>query len=132
MQEQAFFSSLMDCTVFAHHRVDFGYLESKSVLAGVATKLENLGLKPFLEHRCDGNDTIMRQFYATNEMDFDAKTIKWMTGKSEYEDTFSEFAVANYLDYAYFSEGVNVCSEDILENTDISYEPGTSATTIMN
>jgi hypothetical protein len=53
VQEQAFFSSLMDCTVFAHYRVDFGYLEFKPVLAGVATKLENLGLKPFLQHRCD-------------------------------------------------------------------------------
>jgi hypothetical protein len=48
VHEQAFFSILMDCTVFAHQRVDFGYLESKPVLAGVATKLENLGLKPFL------------------------------------------------------------------------------------
>jgi hypothetical protein len=81
MQEQTFFSSLMDCTVFAHQRVDFAYLESKPILAGVATKLENLGLKPFLEHRCDWNDTIIRQFYATYEMDFDAKNIKWMTGK---------------------------------------------------
>jgi hypothetical protein len=79
MQEQAFFGSLMDCTVFAHQRVDFGYLEFKPVLAGVATKLENLGLKLFLEHRCDWNDTIIRQFYATYEMDFDAKNIKWMT-----------------------------------------------------
>jgi hypothetical protein len=60
VQEQVFFSSLMDCTVFAHQRVDFGYLESKPVLAGVATKLENLSLKPFLEHRCDWNDTIIR------------------------------------------------------------------------
>jgi hypothetical protein len=81
MQEQAFFSSLMDCTMFAHQGVDFGYLESKPVLASVATKLENLGLKPFLAHRCDSNDTVIRQFYATYEMDFDAKTIKWMTGK---------------------------------------------------
>jgi hypothetical protein len=75
VQEQAFFSSLMDCTVFAHQRVDFGYLESKPVLTGVTTKLENLGLKPFLEHRCDWNDTIIRQFYATYEMDFDARTL---------------------------------------------------------
>jgi hypothetical protein len=57
LQEQAFFSSLMECTVFTHQRVDFEYLESKPVLAGVATKLENLGLKPFLQHRCDWNDT---------------------------------------------------------------------------
>jgi hypothetical protein len=34
VQEQALFSSLMECTVFAHQRVDFDYLESKPVLAG--------------------------------------------------------------------------------------------------
>jgi hypothetical protein len=73
MQEQAFFSILMDCTVFAHQRADFGYLESKPVLACVATKLENLGLKPFIQHSCDWNDTTIRKFYATYEMDFDAK-----------------------------------------------------------
>jgi hypothetical protein len=75
VHELAFFSSLLDCTMFAHQRVDFGYLESKPVLAGVATKLENIGLKPFLEHRCDWNDTIIRQSYATYEMDFDAKLL---------------------------------------------------------
>jgi hypothetical protein len=48
VQEQAFFCSLMECTVFSHERVDFDYLESKPVLAGVATEFENLGLKPFL------------------------------------------------------------------------------------
>jgi hypothetical protein len=79
VQEQAFFSSLMECTVFAHQRVDFNYLESKPVLAGVATKLENLGLKPFLQHRCDWNDTIIRQFYATYEMVFIGKKMRWMT-----------------------------------------------------
>jgi hypothetical protein len=41
VQEQAFFSSLTDCTVFAHERDDFGYVESKPDLARVATKLEN-------------------------------------------------------------------------------------------
>jgi hypothetical protein len=81
VQEQAFFSSLIDFIVFAHERVDFGYLESKPVLIGVVTKLENLGLKPFLQHRCDWNDTIIRQLYATYEMDFDVMNIKWMTGK---------------------------------------------------
>jgi hypothetical protein len=132
VQEQAFFSSLMDCTFFAHQRVDFGYLESKPVLAGVATKPENLGLKPFLQHRCAWNDTIIRQFYATYEIDFDAKNIKWMTGKSEYEATFAEFAATNYLDYKYFIDGVDVYNEDILENTVVFYEPGTSNSTIMN
>jgi hypothetical protein len=120
----------MDCTVVAHQRVDFGYLESKPVLAGVATKLENLGLKLFLHHKCDWNDTIIRQFYATYEMDFDAKNIKWMTRKREYEATFAEFAAANYLEY--FSDDVDVYNEDILESTVVFYEPGTSNATIMN
>jgi hypothetical protein len=98
----------------------------------VATKLENLGLKPFLQHRCDWNDTIIRQFYATYEMDFEAKNIKWMTGKSEYEASFAEFAAANYLNYEYFSDGVDVYNEDILDNIAVFYEPGTSNATIMN
>jgi hypothetical protein len=111
----------MDCTVFAHQRVGFGYLESKPVLAGVATKLENLDLKPFLEHRCDWNDTIIRQFYATYEMDFDARNIKWMTGKSEYETTFAEFAAANYLDYENFTDGVDVYKMKIFLRTLLSF-----------
>jgi hypothetical protein len=90
VQEHTFFSSLIESTIFSHQRVDFDYLESKPVLASVATKLENLGLKPFLQHRCDWNDTVIRQFYATYEMDFDAKNIKWMTGKSEYEASFAD------------------------------------------
>jgi hypothetical protein len=132
VQEQAFFSSFMECTIFVHHRVDFDYLESKLVLAGVATKLENLGLKHFLHHRCDWNETIIRQFYATYEMDFEAKNIMWMTGKSVYEATFAEFAAANHLNNEYFSDDVDVYNENILENTAVFYEPGTSNATIMN
>jgi hypothetical protein len=98
----------------------------------VATKLENLGLKPFLQHRCEWNETIIRQFYATYEMDFEAKNIKWMTGKSIYEATFAEFVAANHLNYEYFSDGVDVYNENILENTIVFYEPGTSNATIMN
>jgi hypothetical protein len=132
VQEQAFFSSLMECTVFTHQRVDFDYLESKPVLAGVAMKLENLGLKPFLQHRCDWNDTIVRKCYATYEMDFIGKKMRWMTSKSEYEATFAEFAAANLLNYEYFREGVDVYNEDILQNTVVFYEPGTPNATIMN
>jgi hypothetical protein len=91
-----------------------------------------LGLKPFLQHRCDWNDTIVRQFYATYEMDFIGKKMKWMTGESEYEATFAEFAAANHLNYGYFSEGIDAYNEDILEDTAVFYEPGTSNATIMN
>jgi hypothetical protein len=55
-----------------------------------------------------------------------------MTGKSEYEATFAEFATANYLNYEYFNDGVDVYNEDILENTVVFFEPGTSNATIMN
>jgi hypothetical protein len=64
-------------------------------------------------------------------MDFDAKNIKWMTEKREYEATFAEFAVANYLDYEYFSNGVDIYNEDILESTIVFYEPSTSNAIIM-
>jgi hypothetical protein len=65
-------------------------------------------------------------------MDFIGKKMRWMTGKSEYEATFAEFAAANHLNYEYFSDGVDVYNEDILENTAVFYELGTSNATIMN
>jgi hypothetical protein len=65
-------------------------------------------------------------------MDFIGKKMWWMTGKIEYEATFAEFAVANHLNYEYFRDGVDVYNEDILENTVVFYEPGTSNATIMN
>jgi hypothetical protein len=55
-----------------------------------------------------------------------------MTGKSEYEATFAEFAAANHLNYEYFREGVDVYNKDILEDTTVFYEPGTPNATIMN
>jgi hypothetical protein len=55
-----------------------------------------------------------------------------MTSKSEYEATLAEFAVINLLNCEYFSDGVDVYNEDILENTAVFYEPGTSNATIMN
>jgi hypothetical protein len=55
-----------------------------------------------------------------------------MTGKSEYEATFAEFAAANHLNYEYFREGVDVYNEDILEDAAVFYEPGTPNATIMN
>jgi hypothetical protein len=78
------------------------------------------------------DNTIVRQFYATYEMDFIGKKMRWMTGKSEYEIAFAEFAASNLLNYEYFSDGVDVYNEDILENTAVFYEPGTSTATIMN
>jgi hypothetical protein len=44
----------------------------------------------------------------------------------------SEFVAANYLDYEYFSTGVDVYNEDILEHTVVFYEPDTSNAIIMN
>jgi hypothetical protein len=65
-------------------------------------------------------------------MDFIGKKMRWMTGKSEYEATFAEFAAANLLNYEYFSDGVDVYNKDIFENIVVFYEPGTSNATIMN
>jgi regulatory protein YycH of two-component signal transduction system YycFG len=65
-------------------------------------------------------------------MDFIGKKMRWMTGKSKYEAIFAEFAAANRLNYEYFSDGVDVYNEDILENATVFYEPGTSNATIMN
>lgn len=134
VQENAFFGHLVGTTVFSHKRIDFDYLASKAVLVDVAIKFEHLRLRPFLEHRCDWNDIIIKQFYATYEIDFDAKTLEWMTGKRKFSATFEEFAIANKLDYAYFTdqnESTNVYSQTVIENVQIFYEPAHVANAVL-
>ncbi|XP_072150636.1 uncharacterized protein [Setaria viridis] len=77
-----------------------------------------MGLRPFLEHRCDWNDTIVRQLYATVEIKMEEETIEWMTGQCKNKATFAEFAAANKLDYAFLSneQSYNIVLEDNLSD----------------
>jgi hypothetical protein len=57
-------------------------------------KFENMCLTNFFQHRCDWNEIVVRQFYATPELNMDEETFVWMTGKRRYHATFAEFAAA--------------------------------------
>ena len=115
VQEDAFFGHLVDKNVFKHQTIDFGFMSSQPTMSDVVTMLQNTGLKAFLEKRCDWNNTVIRQFYATVEVDFQEKTIEWMTGKVKYEATFADFARANSLNYASLTDDQSFDIVDELE-----------------
>jgi hypothetical protein len=48
---------------------------------GLVANLHAMGLYDFLEHKCNWNDLIVRQFYAIMEIDTMNDKIEWMTGK---------------------------------------------------
>lgn len=122
VQEDAFFGHLVNKTVFKHQTIDFVYMAQQPVMTEVVGKFEAIGLRRFLEHKCNWNDTIIHQFYATVEIDFFEDTIEWMTGKRKYISTFAEFAAVNHLDYAFLTDNysINMVDENILEIEDIT------------
>jgi len=68
---------------------------------------------------------IVRQFYATMEIDTTNEKIEWMTGKRRYSGTFDEFAIANELDNGFFANSIDLDEEDPLpiEQRRQFYEP---------
>jgi len=52
------------------------------------------------------NDLIVRQFYATMEIDTMNDKIEWMTNKRRYSANFNEFATANELDNNFFANSI--------------------------
>ena len=84
-------------------------------------------LANFLQHRCDWNETVIRQLYATLEINIVEETFWWTTGKRTYFATFSQFAAANQLDYDSITseQSVNVILENPLDENDypMYYEP---------
>jgi hypothetical protein len=83
----------------------------------VAT-FQALDLKAFFEHRCNWNDNIIRQFYATTEIKKDEQTIEWITGQRKYSATFREFAAANMLNYDFLTahDSHDIVEEDELDD----------------
>ena len=64
-------------------------------------KIKQLKEGTFLQHRCDWNETVIRQFYATLEINMVEEKIWWKTRKRVYYATFAQFATANQLDYEF-------------------------------
>ena len=68
VQKDAYFSHLVKKTVFKHQTIDLGYMRSQQVMSDLVDRFEQMGLANFLQHRCDWNETVIRQFYATLEI----------------------------------------------------------------
>ena len=89
--------------IFKHQTIDLAYMRSQQVMSDLVDRFEQMGLINFLQHRCDWNETIIRQFYATLEISIEQETIWWTTGKRTYYATFAQFAAANQLDYDFIT-----------------------------
>jgi len=96
-------------------------------MSALVDRFEAMGLANFLQHRCDWNETVIRQFYAALEINMVEEKIWWKTGKRTYYATFAQFAVANQLDYDLMknAQTVDIVMENPLPETDypIYYEP---------
>ena len=70
---------------------------------------------------------MIRQFYATLEINMVEEKIWWMTGKRTCYATFAQFAAANQLnnDFITSEQNVNVVLENPLDENDypMYYEP---------
>ena len=85
--------------IYKHQNIDLAYMRSHLVLTELVDRFENMGLANFLQHRCDWNETVIRQFYATLEISMEEEKLWWKTRKRIYYATFAQFAQANELDY---------------------------------
>ena len=58
-------------------------------MSDLVDRFEQMGLANFLQHKCDWNETVKRQFYATLEIDMVEETFWWTTGKRTYYAIFA-------------------------------------------
>jgi len=66
-------------------------MSNHAVIADLVARFETMGLTNFLQHRCGWNETIIRQFCATLEIDLDDEKLWWKTRKKIYYATFAQF-----------------------------------------
>jgi hypothetical protein len=71
-------------------------------------------LLKFTQFSCDWNETIIRQFYATVEVDWDEELVTWMTSTRKYTATFAEFATTCQINYERTQHGEFVWDSDAI------------------
>ena len=81
IQQDAYFGHLVKKTVFKHQTIELAYMRSQPVMTDLVDRFETMGLENFLHHRCDWNEIVIRQFYATLEISMEEERIWWTTGK---------------------------------------------------
>ena len=120
VQQDACFGHMVKKTVYKHQTIDLGYMRSHPVMTELVDRIENMELANFLQHRCDWNETVIRQFYATLEINIEEEKLWWKTGKKIYYATFAQFDNANQLDYDFLKDeqSANVVFENPLDEND--------------
>ena len=63
-----FFKTEVQKDVFKHKTIDLDYMRQQQVMSDLVDRFEQMGLANFLQHRCDWNETVICQFYATLEI----------------------------------------------------------------
>jgi hypothetical protein len=119
VQEDTFFGHLLHKKFHQQQTLDFNYMLVQPSMCDLVATFHVLGLKNFFEHRCNWNDNVIRQFYATVEVKKPEQTIEWMTGQRKYTATFREFAAANMLDYDFLTaaDSHNIVDEEELDDS---------------
>lgn len=112
VQEDAFFGYISKGTIHKHQHINMGYMIEH--ITGLVGNLHAMRLHDFLHHKCNWNDLIVRQFYATMEIDTVNEKIEWMTGKRRYSASFDQFAEANELDNGFFANSTDLDAEHAL------------------
>jgi hypothetical protein len=112
VQEDAYFGHIRTTTVHKHQYINMTFLMDKDIAADLISTLHDIGLHDFLDHNCNWNDLIVRQFYATMEIKTDINEIEWMTGKRRYTATFDEFVEANMINSGAMEQAIDLDEEE--------------------
>ena len=81
VQQDAYFGQMVKKTVFKHQTIDLAYMRSQPVMSELVDRIEQMGLANFLQHRCDWNETVILQFYATLEISLEEETYGGKLGR---------------------------------------------------
>lgn len=105
------------CGIFEHAAmnqnklsVHWNYLNDFEHIRPLLAKVEQAGLRDIMRLKQNWNEAVVRQFYATLEVNMEKESIKWMTGKGKFKASFREFAAACGLDYDSMKEGAQMKS----------------------
>ena len=89
VQQDAFFGHMINKTVYIHQTIDLAYMRSHPVMTELVDRFDTMGLANFLQHRCDWNEMVIRQFYATLDISIEEEKLWWKIGKRVYYATFA-------------------------------------------
>jgi hypothetical protein len=77
-------------------------------------KFQHISLLKFTQLTCDLNDTVIRQFYATLDINCHYEQITWITSSRKFTTSFADFGVACQINYERIMNGDYVWELDAI------------------